>query len=878
MNSRQFANTSSNMVQEVKNIIEGYDMGSLRALAQEPVQNALDAVRPGRKTVEVEYRLLRRHTAEGNLCYLLTVTDSGTTGLRGPMVSDEELEGRHFKLKADENWAAFEAQGYTKENEDALGSRGQGKAAFLYHSYVPGETRRMLMLYDTFLENSEYRFGIRFARPVDQRLKTPLLDDEAQAAAQDSALSVGGELTVPLGLAPLREVGTRVIVPFLEETSDVPKLQPYSELSGWLQRCWWRAIQTGKLKLRIVDEEQQIAEEISVPSWWQDLPRVQGKSAATGNWRDIPGGGRACIWRELPLDGGYQIRQLALLHSAALEEDEITHDHPEYAGIQVLRGSQWIETRGTREEYGDFIPVDKRPGFRGYVEFDKATDSALRASEKPQHDGYNGRHKTVRLIRAELKSRVREFSETMGWALPQAATKQQVSQREKSTHSRFLQTFLNPNGHKPKSGNRKGGTETPQLVWDCRLDLEYPDPKSARVDWGQLIRNVYVWVGFEPDGDLAGSADLILEWLDDSGKAQEIYRQDDAIRKQWNEDSVQQKFELGDWTILRGKASRERQIECPEPGECRLRAVVEYHSERVTRAERTVYVQTEPPPPPKKNPVTLSISAENISAGNISAYKQKRVDHSQVLHIQINARNRRLEDGTFYLTATFANEIFARDEAVTLIGTPAGDSPRRQCLISEKRQLLDPQQSAPLFMLDGVQHLKMPDSSGVYRVSAELTDSNGESIAVASRPVYFQRDPGNARNNLPFGIGQEDQKEMWKMNADLTKLTYPQNYPLYKELPVPQRQHRALQANLAFIAEISANGLLEWALRPKEQGDDSNYDQLHDESRALDNALWDDLNRGLEDLSKTVESPTDFAQTWRATVAIMLEIFEEENG
>ncbi len=134
----QFENTSTDMVQTIKNTIQAYKMGALRALAQEPVQNALDAARAGQQTVVVEYRLLRRRMPDGSGCYMLTVTDTGTTGLRGPMVTVEELKRRDYKLKPEENWAAFEAQGYTKENEDALGSRGQGKAAFLYHSHVPG--------------------------------------------------------------------------------------------------------------------------------------------------------------------------------------------------------------------------------------------------------------------------------------------------------------------------------------------------------------------------------------------------------------------------------------------------------------------------------------------------------------------------------------------------------------------------------------------------------------------------------------------------------------------------------------------------------------------------------------------------------------------
>ena len=282
-----FTNTSINMVQAVTNIVEGYRMGSIRALAQEPVQNALDAVRDGHKRVEVEYRLLRRGNVAGNPCYLLTVTDSGTTGLRGPMVSTTELEARHFKLKPEENWAAFEAQGYTKENEDALGSRGQGKAAFLYHSHVPGESRRMLMLYDTLLEDGEYRFGMRFARPVDQVLKSPHYNEEAKSVIQSETYQLGNDLDVPIALEPLRDIGTRIIVPFLNE-EDVPRFRPGSELARWLQRCWWRAIQTNKLHIRVIDEEMGTDEEITVPSWCQDLPREKGKPKDNGSWAICP--------------------------------------------------------------------------------------------------------------------------------------------------------------------------------------------------------------------------------------------------------------------------------------------------------------------------------------------------------------------------------------------------------------------------------------------------------------------------------------------------------------------------------------------------------------------------------------------------------------
>ena len=71
--------------------------------------------------------------------------------------------------------------------------------------------------------------------------------------------------------------------------------------------------------------------------------------------------------------------------------------------------------------------------------------------------------------------------------------------------------------------------------------------------------------------------------------------------------------------------------------------------------------------------------------------------------------------------------------------------------MADKRQLLDPQRSAPM-TLDGIQSLRMPETTGKYQIRAELADENGEVVANASSPVYFQRDPGRANSKLPFDI------------------------------------------------------------------------------------------------------------------------------
>ncbi len=236
---RWLLDTSADMVRGVQNVIDSYNMGHLRVLAQEPVQNSKDAKNQGK--VRVEFCLLKRRLPDGRPCRLLTVTDSGTTGLQGPILSREEREERGPKLRPGENWAAFEGQGFTKKDRDTLGFRGQGKSSFLYHSQPTdsdgNRLERHLMLYDTLLEDGEYRLGVRYAMPADRVLEPPLCNEHAREIVSDG-YDTGDGIAVPLQLSPLEQPGTRVIVPYLSaEALDAIRR---GELHRWLQRFWRR--------------------------------------------------------------------------------------------------------------------------------------------------------------------------------------------------------------------------------------------------------------------------------------------------------------------------------------------------------------------------------------------------------------------------------------------------------------------------------------------------------------------------------------------------------------------------------------------------------------------------------------------------------------
>ena len=330
----------------------------------------------------------------------------------------------------------------------------------------------------------------------------------------------------------------------------------------------------------------------------------------------------------------------------------------------------------------------------------------------------------------------------------------------------------------------------------------------------------------------------------------------------------------GDWYVVKGKATVEqRQISCPELASYRLRAKVEQNGQRVAQVSRTFYVQCEPPPPPEKKPQTLSISLENASVPG-----QRRFNDGDTARLQINTKNRAQQDVAVRVSARLGQESLMEEVLMQLTATPAGDTPRREraffgefrLLLSESLQLDDENTNTLVLK---------PDT---YTIQADLYDEAGEVIlASASRRLYFEYDPQSAGNNLPFRlieIADSVQPPMWALNSELDLLSFPGDYPLRKELHDERRSRSVLAGKSAFTSEIIANGLLEWAFRPHEAGDDTNLEQLRHvlQYQNGNGKLWDIYERRLDALVTECGngSHSEYARFWRETVSVMLAIFD----
>ena len=846
----QFVPTVTNMVTIVRNIIQGYRMGPIRALAQEPVQNSKDAARG---QVRVEYRLHKRRSADGADNYMLTVTDCNTSGLDGPVLSFEDIQKRGNVLGRHDNWAAFEGMGYTKEDESALGSRGQGKAAFLFHSRLPRTASsaqdRMMILYDTLLPDGTYRLGVRYASPFDTVLAKPLVGDSARSTVSSRYVSEDGT-EIELSLAPLAAVGTRIMVPHLSEEA-VGAINS-GELHEWLQRCWWRALQTG-LSIDIIDVKGDV-KPVTVPPWWHAEP-----------WKKPTRGAK--VYNNIDVANDLRIKRIVLLYDESLNEPDIEGVPPQFYGVQLLRGRQWIETLGL--ELSDYIPRDKRPGFRGFVEFDQRTEHEVRRAETSQHESLDRRVSGIKTLISAIENKVNEFATEQGWASQEFA--RPAPGVERIAALEFLR-FLSPNARRT-FGNGMIVSGSAQLEmdlteadrWECDLRLDFPDPNSARVDWGRHLRNVEVAVRLEPPKTLEhATVSLELAYAADKANVVPVENQELEV---WDGAGIAR---FGDFQVITGTRAPKK-LQCAQSGKYKFTARVKSNGTQVAQSSRSFYVK-EVPPPRGSNPYTISISVMNHTT------QQRRVNSGDTVGVQISVTNRTSQSQTFALTASLGDLLLADMLQVQPDGTPPGASPIRLTGVQTRIVVNSVSPGSR-------QSVNLPPGKHSLRADLYL---NREVVAHASHTVYVDVDPVQPEDWPPFRIEQisgEGHHPRWqfqKKSQDEWVLQYPPAYPLYRALDVsPSRSGIRLSGVSAFVVDVCAEGIIEWAMEPLDVGDSSRMDELlGDAPNDADPDLWEDYCEKMGELAslrRNRQQVDKYGHLVRECAALSLSLFEERS-
>ena len=285
---------------------------------------------------------------------------------------------------------------------------------------------------------------------------------------------------------------------------------------------------------------------------------------------------------------------------------------------------------------------------------------------------------------------------------------------------------------------------------------------------------------------------------------------------------------------------------------------------KVASDSRILYVQ-EDPPTRQTNPYTISISAENQSKP-----QQSRIDSGDTLGVQVNVKNNTPDGVVMAVNVTLADEIIARDEQVRAPGTPDGESARRVAAVQRNISVNPPNATAPGLSVDSI---VLPP--GAHRISADLfVEGNDKAVAHATKTIYVDQDPALRDGALPFDVqqGPGNQQPRWHfytLDGEPWTLLFSPSYPLYAALS-PNKD--------AFVEDVCAEGLVEWALHPVSTGGDETHleELLNGTPEGVNEQTWEDFREKMERLVPTLNEPGNWSQAnekLRECAAMMLSMY-----
>lgn len=447
-----------NFINICDTLADSYPEGVAHGLQKDAIQNSLDA-RKGRKSiVHIQFEVVEN--AHG---LFLTFQDTNTTGLTGEVIKDLS---DYKNLDPDNNWARFEGFGYSKENRDALGARGQGKFIFL------GASDQYKMFYDTLRNDGIYRLGGTQATNVDR----PIYPDNE--VWEDDTAKV--QLNKWCGLNPLEEVGTRIIV-------CAPKEGVLEEIQNGaferaIQETWFRAIEKDQLEVWLSAYGKN--RKVELPSLYPLPDKDSSKSTV---W--VYGKGFDFEDQKISSsDGTFKIKNFCAAH---FPEQDIPK---ELQGVAIVQNGMKICSLPM-----DIAPPDIRQQISGYIEFDTELDRELRKgkNQHPNHYELTWRRTTPMAIKAFINHQLRSFGQTklgIGENQRDARTRNRNNAEQKA-----MELFMRHAHDIDLRGSKKSGAghrTTQSKIHDTPphketgliIQSQFPnDEKKPRIDFGEKL-------------------------------------------------------------------------------------------------------------------------------------------------------------------------------------------------------------------------------------------------------------------------------------------------------------------------------------------------------------------------------------------------------
>jgi len=432
-------------------VADGYQVckGIVHGVQKDAVQNAWDA----RKTKMGKEWAIVFELIEGEEHGFFTLTDRGTTGLTGRVLTRDELE-MGMELPREERWGRFEGLAFLKGESPmgaTLGARGRGKFIFCAASKV------RTILYDSLRPDGTYRFG---AREVT-KLESPVVAWDNEEGRRKLSEMTGGVLK------PLEEVGTRIII--VDPIDELIGAVKNGEFLRYVGETWWEIILKygAKISVRVNDREDvaTILKEFALLDKDSEECRVWIKEN-----EEIRAGGR-------PI----KIKKLYIASRKGCVPEDIR-------GISIQRGGMKICN------LLPYAPAEIANTVYGYVIFDDETELDLQRIESVEHYNYDFRRWPASVIKSYLEREWFEFArEKLGLGRDVREIRRQIQRDAERVALSALNRFAKVIGISVGPGRRVGGGGGGGEWKEIRIsmpELEFPRRNDRRVNYNEPLGGI----------------------------------------------------------------------------------------------------------------------------------------------------------------------------------------------------------------------------------------------------------------------------------------------------------------------------------------------------------------------------------------------------
>ena len=428
---------------QIEQVSKGYKTGNAKGIAhglqKDAIQNSWGACR-NKNEWSTAFELIYAKNNRDNV--YLTITDTGTFGLCGKIYDNPEDIPN--ELSENERLARFENMNFSGGNSGP-GLYGRGKLIFQASSFNKS------IIYDSLLENGEYRLG---QRVLDGRR----LKQTSRVLQNEFAKQTLKNLTKNR-LNPLTKIGTRITI--INPIEEIVVSMDNGSFLKYIEETWWEILHNYNVQISVITDGAK--KTATCPSLLKDM-----LSQKTQNKNYYKNSNITTSVMGEP----YKIKRICFL-----KVEKTIDNHLQ--GLFVQRKGMKIGNVELR-----FIPEELKGKIIGYIQLDKKYENKIEEAENLEHYGFSLQYASYRELKNKAQQHFDRFKAQLGYEVEKGQSEDEKAKKALEISENKLNEILKSLGLTGIGLNQK----SKDIVITFKKAIFPTDIKKVKIN--DIVKNI----------------------------------------------------------------------------------------------------------------------------------------------------------------------------------------------------------------------------------------------------------------------------------------------------------------------------------------------------------------------------------------------------